>query len=164
MYNMYKDVNITDNLCTVKGSNNHDHHNIECTLGINISNVKGLNNTELDISENVMDRNMHSTAIQGINSDNSGNKSSNFEGFTSSDLKNTDIANKDITGINSDNSSSESSEFEGFTSGDLKSAIVSDVGITVDAYIMMTSDSYKYDDVAEDSSDTIELLNIPVHW
>ena len=158
MYNMHKDVNITDNLCTVKGTNDHDHCNKECTPGINISNVKGLNNTEFDISENVMDRSMHSYAIQGINSDNSGSESSNFEGFTSSDLKNISISDKDIMGINSDNSSSESSEFEGFTSGNLKSAIMSEAGITVDASIMMTSDSYEYDDIEEDSSDTIPAI------
>ena len=92
----FKDINITGDSVTVTGTNDKDPY--KNMLGTNIGTVKGMNNMELAVSENLTIGNMRTNIIQGINShDNSCSESSEFESFTSGDLKCANMSDVDFT-------------------------------------------------------------------
>ena len=126
----------------------------QCAPGINRENVKGANDSKLEVPKIAVDITAGLNTIQGINSENSSNESSSFEGFTSGDLKSAHIADMNAMGINCTTSSSESSEFEGFTSGDLRSLRNSNAGSSIE----MSPDDFDYDDAVADSLDTISYI------
>ena len=82
----FKDINISGGSGTVLGTN--DEYWQKNKIGINMGTVKGTNNTEPAPSETPMTGNMQANIIRGINNqDNSSSESSEFESFTSGDLK-----------------------------------------------------------------------------
>ena len=92
----FKGINISDDSSTVTGVNDEHRQNNE--IGTNIGTVKGMNTTESIVPETPTTDNMQINIIQGINNeDNSSSESSEFDGFTSGDLKCDNTSEVDLT-------------------------------------------------------------------